>query len=67
MWNRTVSMATHYMILNNGGIRRKLIISQPVFNVRSFDPLLGNVTHPTYSHSGLSQGAYLTYKHNYFK
>ena len=33
MRNRTVSMATHYMILNNGDIHRKSIISQPVFNI----------------------------------
>ena len=33
MTNRIVSKATHYMILNNGGIHRKSIISQPVFNI----------------------------------
>ena len=29
--NRTISMATHYTILNNEGIQSKLIITQPVF------------------------------------
>ena len=33
MRNRSISMATHYTILNNGVIHSKLIISQPMFNI----------------------------------
>ena len=33
MRNQSIFMATHYTILNNGGIHSKLIISQPMFSI----------------------------------